>query len=367
MSNLVKLGSLTNIRTGKLDANKSSENGQYPFFTCSRETLRIDSYSYDCECVLVAGNGDLNVKYYEGKFDAYQRTYIIEVVDKTKLLVKYLYYFLDVYVEVLRAQAIGGVIKYIKLGYLTDALLPLPSIEKQEEIIQLFEKCDSIIELRQEQLRALEELVKLRFQEMFGDVVNNEKNWPRATLGDICEIGSSKRVFEKDYVSAGVPFFRTKEIVELSKGNKITTELFISNEHFESLKSKYGVPQKNDLLISAVGTLGTIWIVDGKFKFYFKDGNLIQIKASPGFNSVFMKSLLDELIANYKNELATGTAYSALTIAGLKKMLVCDIPLELQNQFASFVEQVSNLKFVVQKSIDKTQLLFDSLMQKYFS
>lgn len=74
----VKLGDLTKIRTGKLDANASSSNGEYPFFTCSKEPLCIDSYSYDCECVLVAGNGDLNVKYYHGKFDAYQRTYIIE-------------------------------------------------------------------------------------------------------------------------------------------------------------------------------------------------------------------------------------------------------------------------------------------------
>ena len=93
MSGFVKLGDLTHIRTGKLDANASSENGQYPFFTCSKEPLRIASYSYDCECVLVAGNGDLNVKYYDGKFDAYQRTYIIESADKRKLLVKYLYFF----------------------------------------------------------------------------------------------------------------------------------------------------------------------------------------------------------------------------------------------------------------------------------
>ena len=74
----VSLRSLLEISTGKLDANASSENGAYPFFTCARQPLRISSYSYDCECVLVAGNGDLNVKYYSGKFDAYQRTYILQ-------------------------------------------------------------------------------------------------------------------------------------------------------------------------------------------------------------------------------------------------------------------------------------------------
>ncbi|WP_270578405.1 hypothetical protein [Caldibacillus thermoamylovorans] len=85
----VLLGNLVKIRTGKLDANANDPTGEYPFFTCSRETLRINSYSYDCECVLVAGNGDLNVKYYNGKFDAYQRTYIIESLDKSILNVKY--------------------------------------------------------------------------------------------------------------------------------------------------------------------------------------------------------------------------------------------------------------------------------------
>ena len=84
-----RLGDLVNIKTGKLDANASAENGEYPFFTCSITPLKINSYSYDCECVLVAGNGDLNVKYYNGKFDAYQRTYIIESKDKEYLNTNY--------------------------------------------------------------------------------------------------------------------------------------------------------------------------------------------------------------------------------------------------------------------------------------
>ena len=106
----VKLGDLTKIKTGKLDANASSEDGQYPFFTCSREPLKISNYSYDCECVLVAGNGDLNVKYYNGKFDAYQRTYIIEDNSGGQLYMPYLYYFMEGYIKELRRQAIGGVI-----------------------------------------------------------------------------------------------------------------------------------------------------------------------------------------------------------------------------------------------------------------
>ena len=149
---MARLGDYVKIKTGKLDANASSENGQYPFFTCSVDPLRIDTYSYDCECVLVAGNGDLNVKYYNGKFDAYQRTYIIESKDKNALTVPYLYCFLDGYVEELRKQSIGGVIKYIKLGNLTEAQIPICSIEKQNEIVENFDKVNTLISLRKQQL-----------------------------------------------------------------------------------------------------------------------------------------------------------------------------------------------------------------------
>lgn len=135
------LGGLIALRTGKLDANASSEDGQYPFFTCAREPLRISNYSYDCECVLVAGNGDLNVKKYSGKFDAYQRTYILESLNKDILSTNYLFHFLDSYLDELRKQSIGGIIKYIKKGNLTEAAIPLPSLQKQTEFNRI---CDVI-------------------------------------------------------------------------------------------------------------------------------------------------------------------------------------------------------------------------------
>ena len=159
---MAKMGDYVNIKTGKLDANASSENGSYPFFTCAIEPLRIDTYSYDCECVLVAGNGDLNVKYYNGKFEAYQRTYIIESKNKNIICVPFLYRFLDQYIETLRKQSIGGVIKYIKLGNLTEASFPLYSIDKQKKIVKEIDKISAIISLRQKQLEKLDELVKSR-------------------------------------------------------------------------------------------------------------------------------------------------------------------------------------------------------------
>lgn len=136
------LGDLVRIRTGKLDANASVDDGKYPFFTCSRQPLRIDSYSYDCECVLVAGNGELNVKYYDGKFDAYQRTYIIESKDKGIVKVPYLYRFLANYVNELQEQAVGGIIKYIKMENLTNAQIIVPSLNEQDKLLDFIEQSD---------------------------------------------------------------------------------------------------------------------------------------------------------------------------------------------------------------------------------
>ncbi|CAM1667502.1 MULTISPECIES: restriction endonuclease subunit S [Streptococcus] len=159
----VKLGELVSIQTGKLDANAAVVGGKYPFFTTAKEILWINDYVYDDEVVLVAGNGDLNVKYYKGKFNAYQRTYILSNNSNVKM--KYLYYFLDKYIEILRYQSIGGVIKYIKFNNLSNALVPMMSVSEQENIIQNFEKIDYLISKRSQQYTELSNLVKSRYSE----------------------------------------------------------------------------------------------------------------------------------------------------------------------------------------------------------
>lgn len=158
-----KLENLVDIKTGKLDANAASDDGKYPFFTCAINPLKIATYSYECECVLVAGNGDLNVKYYNGKFDAYQRTYIVEARNKEYLSTKYLYYFMSKYIEVLRSQSIGGVIKYIKLGNLTDAEIPLPSLKEQIRIVEILDKAQRVLDKKIETINLINELVKSKF------------------------------------------------------------------------------------------------------------------------------------------------------------------------------------------------------------
>ena len=256
--------------------------------------------------------------------------------------------------------------KTLNKATLSEVEVEICSIERQREIIAVLDKMTDLLSGREKELQLLDELVKARFVELFGDPISNPKGWNMVELGELTSIGSSKRIFEKEYVSDGIPFYRTKEIVELSKGNSISTELYITEERFAEIKEKYGVPKTGDLLISAVGTIGVIWIVDGENDFYFKDGNLIRVDGSEKFDSIYMKNLLEHLIDEYKKQMSSGTAYAALTISGLTKMKVYDVPMELQRQFSEFYKQVDKSKVAVQKALDETQLLFDSLMQEYF-
>lgn len=272
-------------------------------------------------------------------------------VDQTKIIPEFLEYALrcnraiDYYKAKLRGSTARR--RSLPTPTLLELDVPLPDIEQQRLALTTIHHAKNALDSRQAQLTKLDELVKARFVEMFGDPISNTKRWDVIELGSLTGIGSSKRIFEKEYVSEGIPFYRTKEIVELSKGNPISTELYITEKRFLEIKEQYGVPQKGDLLISAVGTIGVIWIVDEKNDFYFKDGNLIRVDSSDRFNSTYMKTLLESLIAEYKKQMSSGTAYSALTISGLMKMKIYDVPLSLQNQFAAFVAEVDKSKLFV--------------------
>ena len=245
--------------------------------------------------------------------------------------------------------------------------IPLPDINEQHEIATKLDKIDAIIAERQQQLELIDQAVKSRFIELFGDPLIEDDRYPRVPLGSLAEVGSSKRIFEKEYVSEGIPFYRTKEIVELSKGNRITTELFITKERYDQIRSEYGAPQKGDLLISAVGTIGVIWIVDGKNNFYFKDGNLLRVSATEKFVPEYLKHLLEALISAYKSEMSSGTAYAALTISALKEMMVYDVPHAEQEQFAAFVEQTDKSKYYRSLSFRYCQAAANTYRQEWMT
>ena len=351
----VKLGQLVSIQTGKLDANEAVPGGKYPFFTTAKEISCINEYAYDDEVVLVAGNGDLNVKYYKGKFNAYQRTYIL--TSNSNVRMKYLYYFLDKYIEVLRYQSIGGVIKYIKLNNLSDAQIPMRSTIEQDKIIRILEKLDNEIIIRNKQLSELSNLVKSRFNEMFGS-----KKFDKVSISELVDdrIETAKKIFDQH---------DTIKYIDISsidnKNYKMTGFQEYMLDQAPSRAQQH--IRKGDIVVSTVRpNLKNIAMTE------LDDENLV---ASSGFCVLrALKCLPEYLFAiicsdRFTNKMAnivTGANYPAIKSSDIMNYIVPLPPIQLQNEFADFVAQVDKSQLAIQKSLEELETLKKSLMQEYF-
>lgn len=247
-----KLGDLTFITTGKLDANASDIDGAYPFFTCAMKPLLINKFAFDCEAVLIAGNGDLNVKYYEGKFNAYQRTYVIQSKDKSKLSVRFLFHFLDRYVLKLREMSIGGVIKYIKLPYLTDAEIPLPPFAEQERIAALLDTADRILKQRESGIAKLDSLIYSFFNQYF--LIGNQ--WNSVKLIDVANTtsgGTPKRDMQ-NYYGGDICWVKSGE---LNRDLITETEEHLTKDGMNNSSAKL-MPEGTVLLAMYGATIGAV-------------------------------------------------------------------------------------------------------------
>jgi len=168
------------------------------------------------------------------------------------------------------------------------------------------------------------------------------RDWGIEKLERLCEITSSKRVYFKEYVSFGIPFYRGKEIILLSKGENIVNPLYISFEKYKELKNKYGVPQAGDLLLSAIGTIGYIYRVRKSDKFYFKDGNILWIKNFvKRTNSLYLKYVLPLMLKI--QELTIGSSQEALTIDKLKDLITLLPPPPEQSRIATVLSWFDDL------------------------
>ena len=249
-------------------------------------------------------------------------------------------YFLDAAIKI----SVGSLSPTINWRDLRNLEFNLPPLEEQRKLAKVLWAMNNTMEAYKKLIKATEELVKSQFIALFGDIEHNDKSWPSYRLSDKAEIGSSKRIFAKEYVPAGIPFYRSKEIIELGRGEQPSVELFISEERYHEIKEKYGVPQKGDLLMTAVGTIGKFWTVNSDAPFYYKDGNLMYIRAS-SFNEVYFRFSLEMLIDQYKAKTVNVSAYAALPIEKMKEMQIVEPPMALQEQFAAFVQQSDKSKF----------------------
>lgn len=362
----ITIGSVCDVKTGKLDANASNENGTYPFFTCSKEPLRINTFSYDAECVLIAGNGDLNVKYYNGKFDAYQRTYIITLkTGITNISVRYLFAFFSLYVETLRRKSIGGVIKYIKLGDITEAKIPIPSLKEQEQIVAELDLLTGIIDKQKQQLKELDTLAQSIFYDMFGNPVENDKGWEKKQIGRIC--ASKKQIQRASKRFKDSDIIRYIDISSIDNINNVMTST--TSYCFGDAPSRaQQVVEIGDVLISLVRpNLNNVAMVS-------EDGT--DLVASSGFcvlraNCEIVKEFLFysvkmKCFTDYLMQRVSGANYPAVREDDITGYNIILPPLELQESFAKKIQTIESQKESINRSIAESQKLFDYTMDKYF-
>lgn len=245
--------------------------------------------------------------------------------------------------------------------------IDLPNLKQQQDVVDRLVKVERIIALRKQELRSLDDLIKARFIEMFGHIATGNYNYQTKKLGDVANVGSSHRVFTTEFVENGIPFYRGTEIGELAVGRKPTEPYFISEERYNKLVSDDTKPQIGDLLMPSICNKGQVWRVDTDEPFYYKDGRVLCISPSREiFNTKYLEYFMKEKTLVDYSKLGSGSTFAEFKIFILRDIDVLIPPRDLQNQFADFVRQVDKSKVTIQKSLEQTQLLFDSLMQEYF-
>jgi len=371
MTKIARLGDYVKIQTGKFDVNAGSPNGIYPFFTCAIEISKIDHFAFDCECVLVAGNGDLNVKYYEGKFNAYQRTYVIESKDKEKLDVRYLYYFLSLYVERLRDLSIGGVIKYIKLENLTDAQIPLPKLEEQKRIVSTLDKADRLRTLRRTAHDLGESLLQSVFLEMF---YYTDSKWEQSLVEDLAKKKNNAiRTGPFGSQLLHSEFTETGDVLVLGIDNAVQNEFswgkprYITQEKYQELKRYTVYP--GDLIITIMATNGRVAVVPDNIPLAINTKHLCCITLEqkiclPKFLQACL--LYHPAVLKQMGGSERGAVMPGLNMEIIKNLVVPVPPLSLQEEFAGVVARVESLRGRMSEAERQVNGLFESLLDESF-
>ena len=279
-----------------------------------------------------------------------------------------LYYLIDS--ELFLAQkdknCSGATQKAITNGGMAKIEISVPALSEQGILVDKLKHLTQLIADKKKQLNLFDEIIKSRFIELFGDSEHNTRNWPTAKLSSLCYVGSSKRIYQSELTDNGIPFLRISDLNERIDGKDNATQLFISTEKFDELRSNRLIPLTGDVLVTTRGTLGRCYIIKESDSFYFQDGmiswlsNICDSITSLYVSELFATTGVQKQIAN----LQAGSTVAYLSIAMLKKLDIMLPPLALQNQFAAFVEQVDKSKFYIVQMQILLRLLIQTIQQK---
>ncbi len=279
------------------------------------------------------------------------------ILPNEKVIPKYLYYVIR-YMH-LEKYFTGATIPHIYFKDYKREEFNLCDLSEQEKIVSTLSKIEKIITHRKQQLEKLDLLVKARFVEMFGDPEFNNYNWDTFKMAELCTVSSSKRVYQSELTNEGVPFLRISDLVNRMDYNTETCDLFISEEKYSDLLNNGLVPQKDDILVTARGTLGRCYIVKDTDRFYFQDGMITWLSSySEKIIPVYISYLFSmHGIKKQIEEMQAGSTVAYLSIAMTKKLSIMLPPLDLQTQFADFVQQVDKSRFITLKENKESEIL----------
>ena len=285
-----------------------------------------------------------------------------------KIYNRYLYHFLKNKTAYLNSLGRGATFKEISKSIVENIEIPLPPLDEQRKIAAVLDKVSDLIAKRRQQLDKLDEMVKARFVELFGEPEANTKNWPVVNMADLCTVGSSKRIYQSEQSMDGVPFWRISDLTNLINTGMATAELFIPEERYMMLQAQEQVPVEGDILVTSRGTLGQCYIVRADDKFYFQDGMISWLSEyADGITPLYIAYLFS--MPGFRKQIDSmqaGSTVAYLSIAMIRKLKVMLPDMETQNQFSAFVAQVDKSKLAIQKSLEKLETLKKALMQEYF-
>jgi len=283
---------------------------------------------------------------------------------------KYIYYYTktpEYYSWIEKKQNVVAQPNINAKQYGLELEIPLPPLETQQRIAAILDAADAYRQKTKTLIEKYDQLAQSLFLDMFGDPLRNEKGWETNFLEDICDVGSSRRVFVNELVDSGIPFYRGTEVGKLGNDEIINPSLFITKEHFENLKTQTGVPKVGDLLMPSICPDGRIFRVVNEEPFYFKDGRVLWIKVNESnINSIYLKAILKVSFQSNYASIASGTTFAELKIIALKKIEILYPPITLQTQFAERIQLIEAQKQQAQASLQKAEDLFNSLLQRAF-
>ncbi|MBR6244147.1 restriction endonuclease subunit S [bacterium] len=353
----------------EIKAGEATKDGQYMFFTSSEdESKRYTDYQYDGEGIIMGTGGNATLHYYHGKYAVSTDCIVLKPDDRVRC--KYLYYFFLANMPILEAGFKGAGLKHTNKKYIGSITIPeLPPFDEQDRVIEVLDKISVIINARNLEIAALDELVKARFAEMFGDMLFNSKCWEERQLNSVADIvsGITKGRKTKTNELYAVPYMAVSNVKDGYIDWTTVKTIMATNAEIKQYRLMPG-----DVLMTEGGDpdkLGRGAIIHNPPKDCIHQNHIFRVRLNQNIMiSTFMAQYLQHQKAKryFLGCAKQTTGIASINMRQLSALPVLIPPIELQKEFSDFVAQVDKTKLAIQKALEQSQLLFDSLMQQYF-